>query len=141
MSDTCWLNMTFPRKDLPAFNKVLKDQIWDNGHETAFWDEDNGDDSLVDAIIYEANYGWYDEIQALAKAGLSFLVGHGAGGEYGPCAYACYQGDLAECSTDYDGNPVAVVNSDGTVTGVENCMKYHRLVERVRLLWMEKRCR
>jgi len=118
--------MGFPRTDLPKFNKVLKDELWDG----VFWDEENGDDGQVNAIIYEANYGWYVEIQALAKAGLTFTVSHGAGGTYGPCVYACYKGDLVSCSADWDGNPVAPVGKDGVdEKALEACMKYQRLVE------------
>jgi len=97
-----------------------------------FWDEEEGDDGEVNATIYEANYGWYEEIHALAEAGLTFTVSHGAGGEYGPCVYACYQGDLVECSADWDGNPVAPVGKDGVdKKALEACMKYHRLVEKM----------
>jgi len=64
MSDTCYLQISFPRKDLPKFNEVLKDELYDG----VFWDDDVGNEYQVDAIIYEANYGWYKEIEALAKA-------------------------------------------------------------------------
>jgi len=125
MSDTCWFNISFPRADLPKFNKVLEDQMW----RGQFRDEDNGDDGEVNAIIYEANYGWYEEIQRLAKAGLTFTVSHGAGGEYGPCVYACYQGDLVACSADWVGNPIVPVGKDGVdEKALEACMKFHQIV-------------
>lgn len=128
MGDRCWLNITFPRVDLPKFNEVLADRMW----KGQFWDEEDGDDSKVNAIIYEANYGWYDEVQALAEAGLTFTVSHGAGGEYGPCVYACYEGDLVGCSADWEGNPVAPVYKDGVDRkALEACMKYHQLVEMI----------
>ncbi len=128
MGDRCWLQMSFPRKDLPRFNEILENHVW----EGCFWDEDSGDDEEVNAIIYEANYGWYDEIQALAKAGLSFTVSHGAGGEYGPCVYACYEGELVGCSADWEGNPVAPIHKDGVdENALKACMKYHHLVEKI----------
>ena len=128
MSDTCWLRLTFPRKDLPKFNEVLKDELWDG----VFWDEDNGDEGIIEAIVYEAHNGWYYQIHALAKAGLSFEVFHLAGASYGPCVYACYKGELVMCSSDWHGNPVAIVNKDGVSEAeLQNCLKYHQLLDKV----------
>ena len=128
MSDTCYLQISFPRKDLPKFNEVLKDELYDG----VFWDEDIGDDYQVEAIIYEANYGWYDQIRALASAGLTFSVFHGAGAEYGPCVYACYKGELVGCSADWDGNPVVPVTK-GVLHKVayQDCLKYWELMDKI----------
>lgn len=128
MRDRCWLEMRFPRKDLPRFNEILKDKLW----EGVFWDEENGDEREVFAVVHEANYGWYDEIRALARAGLTFAASHGAGGEYGPCVYACYKGKLVGCSADWDGNPVVPVTR-GCLHKVayENCLKYWKLMEKI----------
>lgn len=130
MSDTCCLNVKFLRKDLPAFNKVLKDRIWDNAH--VFWSEDNGDDVLVDATILEANYGWYSEIRNLAAAGLTFLSNHGEGSYYGRYAYACYKGDLVGCKIDFNDNPVCIVNETGKLDGDEynKCISYYDIKEK-----------
>ncbi|MBW1930271.1 MAG: hypothetical protein JRJ13_14105 [Deltaproteobacteria bacterium] len=129
MSDTCYLHITFPRKDLPKFNEVLKDELYDG----VFWDEEMGDEHQVDAIIYEANYGWYDQVQALARAGLTFSVSHGAGAEYGPCVYACYKGELVMCSADWDGNPVIAIPRSGGVPIDDylHCKRYWELVSRI----------
>ena len=129
MSDTCYLHITFPRKDLPKFNEVLKDELYDG----VFWDEDIGDEYQVDAIIYEANYGWYDQIQALARAGLTFSAYHAAGSEYGPCVYACYKGELVMCSADWDGNPVVPIPPSGGVPIDDylHCRRYWELVSKI----------
>ena len=125
MSDTCWLNIEFRKEDLPKFNEVLE-------YENEFWDEAQLDEEEIRATVYEANYGWYNEIQDLAKAGLTFTVSHGAGGEYGPCVYACYKGDLAGCSADWGGTPVVPVAKEGVDEGyLEECMRYYRILKRV----------
>ena len=129
MSDTCCLNIKFLRKDLPAFNKVLENQIW--GDEHVFWDEDNGDDVLIDATVFEANYGWYDEIRNLAVAGLTFLSNHGEGSYYGRYAYVCYKGNLAECEVDFNNNPVCIVDRMGKLNRDEynKCINYYDIEE------------
>jgi len=97
-----------------------------------FWDEEEGDDGEINATIYEANYGWYEEIHALAEAGLTFTVSHGAGGEYGPCVYACYEGDLVGCSADWEGTPVVPVGKNGmNQRHLKNAGKYYRIVEEI----------
>jgi len=130
MGDRCYLEIEFSRNDLPRFNEILKDKLWDG----VFWDEENGDELKVVAVVYEANYGWYDEIRALARAGLTFTVYHGAGGAYGPCVYACYKGDLVGCSADCDGNPVVPVTR-GSLHKVayQDCLKYWKLVEKIEI--------
>ena len=125
MSDRCWLSIEFRKEALPKFNEILE-------YENEFWDEAEMDEETIQATIYEANYGWYNEIQALAKAGLTFTVSHGAGGEYGPCVYACHKGDLVECSADWDENPVVAVTEGGVnERHLEECMKYHRILKKI----------
>ena len=128
MSNTCFLEITFPKADLPKFNKILKKEIYNN----VFWDDEIGDDNHIHAIIYEANYGWYNEIHALAAAGLTFTVSTGPGGDYGPCIYACYQGDLVECSADWDGNPVIIVGPKGIdESELNEAIKYHQIKKKI----------
>ena len=125
MSDTCWLMTEFREEDLPKFNEVLE-------YEHEFWDEADLDEEKIQATIYEANYGCYDEIKKLAEAGLTFTVSHRAGGEYGPCVYACYKGDLVECSADWDGTPVVTVTEGGVnKRGLEECMRYHQILRKI----------
>jgi len=129
MSDTCYLQISFPRKDLPKFNEVLKDELYDG----VFWDDDVGNEYQVDAIIYEANYGWYKEIEALAKAGLTFSVSHGAGAEYGPCVYACYKGEMVVCSADWNGHPVVSIPPSGEIpeNQYQDCKRYWELISKI----------
>jgi len=124
MSDTCYLQIECRRSDIPKFAEVLKNHMY----EGKFWDEDAGN-KVASLIIYEANYGWSTEVDALADAGLSFLVEHGAGSDYGPCVIACWKADQVECSADIEGNPVVIVlDESGAVEPgeIENARKYHR---------------
>ena len=131
MSDTCWLRLSLPRKDLAKFNKVLKDKVYNDG----FWDEDHSEenDRNIDAIIYDANYGWSDEILELAKAGLTFSGEHSAGSEYGPMAFACYKGELIDVNTDHEGTPTITVPQRSTIHEGEmsKVNRYYDLLEKV----------
>ena len=127
MGDRCWLNISFARKDLEKFTEVLKNEVYDG----AFWDEENGTEEEVFAIIYEANYGWYDQLQSLAKERLTFAAEHGAGSDYGPCAYACYLGEMIDVSTDMDSTPTVSVSKNG-INGAElsNVKKYYEILDK-----------
>lgn len=128
MSDTCSLTLQFARKNLEKFNEVLKNEIWND----TFWDEDQGDEQEVMAIIYEANYGWYDQLQSLAKEGQTFTAEHGSGSEYGPCACACYQGNRVDVSTNEDGTPfVAAPNGKVSEKDLDNVRKYYEILEKI----------
>lgn len=128
MGDTCSLNLRFARKDLEKFNEVLKDEIW-NG---TFWDEDQGDDEEVMAIIYEANYGWNNQLEKLVIASLTFIAEHSAGSEYGPMAFACYQGDYTEISIDVGSTPmVAAPNGCVDEVGLDIIRKYYKILDKI----------
>jgi len=145
MGDRCWLQISFPKKELPriteALNKNWADRfkssttlnIAPDDYEDEWWDEKSEDGDWVEAHVYEANYGWYGELHVLAEAGLTFTVSHGSGGEYGPCVYACYKGDLVECSADWNGCPVAAVGPDGVdEKELADCLRYHRLMSKMK---------
>jgi hypothetical protein len=131
MSDTCWLTIRFSRKDLDKFNEVLKEEIW-NGR---FWDEDHSEegDDEVNAVIYEANYGWSDQLQNLAEAGLTFSGEHSAGGEYGPMAFACFEGEFLDVNTDHDGSPTVTAYKRGAINEaeMERVNKYYDILDKI----------
>jgi len=131
MSDTCWFEIEFRREDLPKFTKVLEKYVWDG----CWWDEDQSEpeDKTIVAVVYDANYGWYDELQSLAAEDLSFTVRHDSGGAYGPCVYACYKGDMVECNSDQEGNPCVPVYRDGIdEVALEQCRKYWELGKKIK---------
>ncbi len=114
MGDSCSLNINCARVDLPQFDEALKDEaVWYGPDEGMWWDEEDGSNTEVNARICEANYGWYGQLEKLAKAGLTFYGMHGAGGTYGPMAFACYKGEYVEVNTDVDGTPNVAVARDG----------------------------
>ena len=131
MSDRCWFDIEFRRKDLPKFTEVLRRHVYGD----VWWDEDRSDpdDEMMYVLLYEVNYGWTDEILSLAEEGLSFIACHGNGAEYGSCTYACYRGDLVECTSDCVGNPCVPVHSDGIdEAALEQCRKYWELVKKIK---------
>jgi len=128
MSDGCWFSMNFKKEDLPKFKTVLQHRMYHG----KFWDEEDSDEENMDVIVYDANYGWYDEIASLADAGLIFTVSHGAGSDYGPCNYACYKGKLVGCNADSEGTPVVQVTKEGVdKQSLDNCMKYYEVLKQI----------
>jgi len=119
--------MTFRKEDLPKFKAVLQRKMYDG----KFWDEEDSDEKEMTVTIYEANYGWYTEMNDMADEGLTFTASHESGGAYGPCNYACYKGDLEDCSADFDGNPVINVTKEGAdPVSLAQSRKYFAILEK-----------
>ena len=128
MSDTCYLGMSFRKEDLPKFETVLQRRMYDG----KFWDEEDSDEKEMNVTIYEANYGWYDEINDMAAEGLTFRAFHESGSAYGPCNYACYKGDLEECNADFDGTPIINVTKEGAdPVSLAHSKKYFAILEKI----------
>lgn len=118
MSNPCWLTMTFRKEDQKKALEVFRRDSWDS-------EEEGGDPWSVRVEILEANYGLTDEREQLAAAGIAFYGQHGAGADYGDCAFAGCDGRHLEASTDSEGFLVTRVDDDdGTV--VEVNLKYVR---------------
>jgi hypothetical protein len=80
-------------------------------------DEDSG---LVDLVDEEANYGNYEEMQKIASEGIVFTAQHGAGGDYGPCAYVGIDGELHEAAIDEgDGRLVVSLDEHGDPSQIQ----------------------
>lgn len=83
MSDTCYLDITIRKVDLPIWDAVFAEThhqpdsflSWLNDHE----ERANG---LIWGSADEANYGWETELQAAAEKGAVFAGEHGLGGNY-----------------------------------------------------------
>ena len=110
MGDRCYLEITLRRADLDRFGQHLNaapdDEWWDH------LDEEEGRPGIVTASVYEANYAWFDERAAAAKAGIPFHGRHDSGGEYGPYCFASWRGKLREAPVDHDGNLCVAVDED-----------------------------
>ena len=134
MGDRCYLEMTLRRADLDRFAPHA-----DASPGEEWWDhlDDHPEISgLVDVSVYEANYGWLDERQGAAKAGIAFMGTHGEGGCYGPYAFAAHDGELDEAPLNHDGYLIIAVDDDlKPVEGAEDCIRAYvnrrRAVERL----------
>lgn len=134
MGDSCWFQISFARKDLDRFKEVLKDEAEDD--DGRFWDEEwykPGDDKMT-VVIDDANYGWSDQLEMLAKAHLTFHGEHAAGGTYGPMAFVCFKGEFVDVNTDHDGTPTVAVPKRGIVSGDElaRVNRYYVLLEKIK---------
>ena len=129
MSDTCWLQIRFRRKDLEKFNKILEEKI---GKE--WWDqEDSADPEQIHATVYKANWGWTNLIEELVQEKLTFQGEHAAGGSYGPMVFACFEGDFEELNSDWDGDPTISVPEDGRIEKqMEKVNHYYDLMRKTK---------
>lgn len=88
MGDRCCLSMRFRKKDTT--------KVWRFFHEDPATFEkgltDNGDGTVTLEEV-EANYGCYQEREAIAAAGVVFDGSHGAGCEYGPALFCAFDGE------------------------------------------------
>lgn len=109
MGDWCYLEITMRKADLPKFALHLHEPP-----DKPWWDDEKKDNppGLATVRVFEANYAWYDEREAAAKAGLPFYGKHGEGGEYGPYAFASSDGGMLETPLDRDGELTMAVDED-----------------------------
>jgi len=136
MGDRTWLRIEFSKHDLDKFNEVLKDQIWDD----TWWDElMEADESAMEiAEVHEANYGWYNEMELLKNAKLTFRMFHGAGGNYGSGTAVCYMGKMVEMDTSHEDQPVVTVTKDGPDSyDLEQAQEYFELSEKIDLYFKD----
>ena len=128
MGDRCYLEMTMRRGDLPRFAPhvgAAADERW--------WTEDEpdaGNPDLVRVRVHEAEYGWFDEREAAAKAGIPFIGTHGQGGEYGSHAFVSWAGRQLEAPTNRDGDMVVAINE--ALVPIETRFDLYAYVETLR---------
>ncbi len=133
MGDRCYLQITMRRKDLEPFGHQLG---WTGGYD--WWDDlyNEANPEVVTVAVHEANYGWVDDRESAAEAGLVFTGQHDAGGTYGPCAFAAVNGVHMEMPVDHDGNLVMAVDEDcNPVTDINDLKAFceHRKAARTAL--------
>lgn len=91
MSDNCYLEITFRKKDQDALGRHLL------GESGEFWDDvHDEDDSWIKVGIWEANYSLFDQRMKAAKAGIPFYGYHAEGGNYGSMLFAAVDGEMFE---------------------------------------------
>jgi hypothetical protein len=110
MGDRCFLEMTIRREDLPKFARHVDakpdEEWWDDLHDHP------SNPRLVSVSVNEANYGWLDERQEAAEAGIPFFGSHDEGGCYGGYAFAAMDGEMNEAPLNHDGYLVIAVDDD-----------------------------
>jgi len=107
MGDRCWLQVTVHRNHVDAFWEAVGDEPKYNNPTMDEWGNSTYE-------VEEANYGWYDQLDAAAAAGCIFEGQHGPGGEYGPAAFACDgQGLCHNVDCDHESTPVVRCGEDG----------------------------
>ncbi len=116
MGDTCSLQVRLHNKDVKRFCEAIKEgdpDTWACGiYEHA------GNSKLYD--VEEVNYGWYDELDAAAKAGIIFTGWHGTGGDYGAYNFvSAGHGNVLYAEQTHEGNyAIAVRNLDDMCSAV-----------------------
>ena len=135
MGDRCSLSITLRRDDLPKLLKLLgfSDQEIQRGCGGDVETEDNNDGSTT-VRFHEANYGLYSERQDLAAMGVAYYGSHGAGGDYGPAAFASAGRQWADVPISQSGETMVPVSETGVPddAAVKEVRLYHRLLREAR---------
>lgn len=131
MGDRCYLQFDIAKKDYAKVVEVLANL--DPGNTDSMSEIGTQDEGRITIEVVEANYGWHDELKALAEAGLTFSGSHGSGGNYGGMHFACWKGQYAECDGSETGLIMCPVVLDGEnnpridEAAFENIKEYCRL--------------
>ena len=101
-------------------------------------DDEGGDGKPMSVQVYEADYGWWTEMESLKNALLTFRMFHGAGGGYGSGTAACYMGKMIEMDTNHEDQPVVIVDKRGPdVVQVQLAREYFELSEKIDLYFKD----
>jgi len=109
MRDTCDLNLTMRKADLPRFAPFVDAQP-----DEKWWDDDDqmANPDLTTVCVYEANYGWLKQREAAAQAGIPFYGTHGEGGEYGAGGFASLDGEMFDAPLNNEGYMFIAINDE-----------------------------
>lgn len=128
MGDRCYLEITFRKEDKKKVIEYLGE----------FEDEVDHDNNTVTGIMYEANYGLYEDRGTLARAGIAFYGMHGSGGDYPEAVFASYSGEYVDTHS-IDGYPVARVHEEGiNREEVAEAESYHKIMKKVQTYFSMK---
>ncbi len=112
MGDRCWLSIEVKEGDLTKFEAEflkLKNDSWQNH---ALFCEYNTVDGVTTCIEEEANYGYYSELESIAKTGVLFRGYHTSGGDYGEMSLASDGENIHYCYVS-DGLELVPANGSG----------------------------
>jgi len=131
MGDRCYLGMSLAERDLPILREIL--------HYKAEDIVDKAENGIAEIEEQEADYGWYTELQELAKRGIPFYGNHGPGGEYDAHSFCGLKNHYYEVGVS-DGDIIIKANEDGSPNreSARNVKKYLQAVKQA-VLEVEKR--
>lgn len=104
MGDRVYMRIVCRREDAPHFERL------------GFVEDEAESAIALSMVDEEANYGHWEPLQQLAKAGVPFFGWHDPGGEYDGCVLASDGVEYADAlSTTHEARPVAPVNPDESI--------------------------
>ena len=132
MGDRCYFSMRVLKKDKETVGKIMFGEDWVRYPSGPWCIEDDNGDGTITLIQDEADYGYLDQRQALAEAGMVFEGYHEPGGEYGENVFACFNGKHVQ-AVAVEAAPVAFVDKDGSVEedSLKDAKEYYELFEQV----------
>ena len=113
------------REDAPHFKKL------------GFVEDEAESTIAISMVDEESNYGHWEPLQQLAKAGVPFFGWHDPGGEYDGCVLASDGVEYADAlSTTHEARPVAPVNADGTIDfeRLNEAKRYYKILAKAQAL-------
>jgi hypothetical protein len=117
------MRITCRREDAPHFEKL------------GFVEDETEGETAISMVDAEANYGHWEPLQGLAKAGVPFFGWHDAGGEYDGCVLASDGMEYADalCAA-HESRPLAPVNADGSIDSdrLNEVNRYYDVLARAR---------
>lgn len=117
MSDECSLGLRIRRSDLDTLKKIVDRDEFDEEQDI------DGQPGIVEIQVYEANWGWDDELRQLASRGIPFTGWHGRAMSYGESSF-CGWGERFYIVDSVEGGIVAdVFFKDGVPTLAPYCIE------------------
>ena len=123
MGDRVYMRITCRREDAPHFQKL------------GFVEDETESDVAISMVDEEANYGHWQPLQDLAKAGIPFFGWHDSGGDYDGCVLASDGTDYVDAlCTTHECRPLVPVNADGSIdsAGLIAAQSYYRVLSKAR---------
>ena len=110
MGDRCYVEITYEAED----DALLKEHLeFDKDEEFEQQEEVLG---IIEGSDCDVNYGYYNQLQKAAAAGVVFIASNGAGSDYGPGYMLGFEGKSYYHGVTFDGGLAVEVSKDGNVS-------------------------
>lgn len=136
MSDRCWFEIKFLRKDIHGFRDFIVNEFDEKYYQKFLLDYTNDYDE-ISIDIDEMNYGGDFEINDLANKKLTFLVNTGKGDEYDEAEKCCFFGEMSTwfgeryaIDTDIDWKTESIKINKSSLDYLKNFVRVKNLVEK-----------